>query len=182
MTVKMWRALGLAALLAAVWVMAGCVPAAVDWEPDWEMRIAITSGGAGTDVRIGSWTNATDGYDEGLDAPGPTEGGILSACLYHPHWDVTPEGTRGECYRRDVRFSLPQDYDIEIEAAGPVTVRWEPAEIPESGQFWLYDEGSDTWVNMSERGDYTYEPLLNPSVIKVRATWGDTCCYPLPQR
>lgn len=167
----------LAALLTALSAIMG----GVAFASDWIMQITIRSGPAETSVQIGSRIGASDWYDDALDAPMPIKPETLNAYLHHPEWDVMIDGMKQDFFFRDIRFSLPQDYEIRIEGgSGSVTIVWDRSYIPKDGEFWLYDVGSDTWVDMSKHENYTFTPSNDPSTVTVRATWGDTCCFPLP--
>lgn len=165
-------------LVAALILIEGSALAA-----DWMMLITVSSGPDEASVQIGSQIGASDWFDDALDTPSTLEQENLKAYLFHPEWNATMNGVKHDRFQRDIRFSLPQDYDISIEGGRvSVTVSWKIAEIPDKGQFWLHDAGTDTWVNMSKQESYTFTPSEAPSSITVRATWGDTCCYPLPSQ
>ena len=116
------------------------------------------------DNTLGIRSDATDGYDLGIDLPEPSPppSGYLSAYFPHPEW-MSPLGER---FTTDYRAPYDpgqeaRSWDFRVQTDRPDTVHldFEPGFTPGTGwQLWLHDWQSGRDVNLWPDLRYSYLP------------------------
>ena len=144
---------------------------------DFSVPLIIESGGAETNLSFGISISATDGYDYGLDGPiSPSLqiGESLNAYFWHPEWSVVMDGEAINSFYSDMRSAMPQEYYFEVDSlASQVTLMWSWDDLPERGEFWLYDHAEAGWIDMRAQLSYSFTAAGWPYGLTVSVSEGD---------
>jgi hypothetical protein len=128
------------------------------WASDgWEASITVTSGNAESRLSFGQKPEATDLTDGLYDLPAMLSGAIQ---VYFQ--------TDGESFWRDIRAMGPdREWQLLItsQTGQPITITWDPENLPADANVRLIDPANDRGTNMKTTGSYIIENTGNASLI-----------------
>jgi len=148
--------------------MAGTATAA-----DWNLPLTVSSGTTRTGAVFGIASQATNGYDTGLDSQNPFTDELLNAYFSHPEWNLVKSGKPVSSFYRDVRGTIPQDFLLTVKTTlTPVTVSWDKNIIPATTSASISD-GYKT-VDMQKSTSFSYSPTSGISTLTIKVAPGDS--------
>ncbi|MBU0675045.1 MAG: hypothetical protein KJ950_10415 [Proteobacteria bacterium] len=110
----------------------------------WETNLTVSAGPASSRLSFGQQADATGGLDGRYDVPA-----MLSGDLQARFTDG------GGTLWRDIRSTDGnQEWQLAVEAAGPVILRWDPAGLPSGSSLTLEDSARGKSIDMATVGEY----------------------------
>lgn len=140
---------------------------------DWNLPLTVSSGAARTGVVLGLHTNATDGFDAGLDSPTPFTDETLNAYFSHPEWNISAAGSPVTTFHRDVRGTVPQTFSFQVKTTlSPVTMVWDSALIP--AEILAVMRVNGTSVSMNKAGSHSFATTGSLTTVDIDIHPGDS--------